>query len=268
MLGMCAYYNSLKDQKKKMNCTFQSSSQCLKLFKAIQHTNNMVNIRFDMQGMHIMSMDTSKTSLVRLELNADSFEMFHCPVPIMIGLYTNSLVTILQKSKSSKLVWKTDNNLTLTVILVNDDQTTEFLIRAIDIEEDQLDIPAMDDDMALQVEASVLREWMDKMLMVNGDVQFQITNQFFQCSVIGSTVGTITHREPINGKRIESLAKRENVDITLSFQAAKSMLMFSHCGSTCMVGFSNEQPSRLKVNLDNGSYLCLFVAPKIVDEHQ
>lgn len=249
-----------------MNCTWQLSAQCLTLFKAIQQTNSMVNVRFDRRGMHIVSMDAGKTSLVRLELRAESFESYQCLRPTTIGLCTESLVAILHKSKSSKLVWKADNERMLVVLLVNDDQTTEFQIRAIDIEEDQLDVPEMDDDMALQVEAGVLKEWMEKMLMTKSDVQFQITSQQFQCTSSDTNYATITHREPISGKRIESVASRAAVNITLSFQAVKAMLLFSQCGTTCMVGFSNEQPSRLKVNLGNASHLCLFVAPKIVEE--
>jgi hypothetical protein len=64
--------------------------------------------------------------------------------------------------------------------LAHDDQTTEFQIRAIDI--DELDIPEMDDDMVLEVEAPVLHEWMDKFWMTKADVQFQITPLEFQCS--------------------------------------------------------------------------------------
>ena len=248
-----------------MHCIWKSPSQCIKLFKAVQHTNNMVNITFDHTGLHIMSMDRSKTSLVRLHLTPDSFETFECSVPITLGLYTESLVGCLQKAKSSKLRWKINNNTTLSVILLHEDQTTEFQIRAIDIEEEQLDIPELDDDMALQVDATVLREWTDKMMMTKADCQFQITREKFQWSSTATEFGTITHCEPLNGKRIESLAVRNTVDITLSTQAVKAMSMFSHCGSTCMLGFSNEQPTRLKVELLYGSHLCLFVAPKIVD---
>ena len=249
-----------------MHCTWKSPSQCIKLFKAVHHTNAMVNIVFDTQGLHIMSMDSSKTSLVRLELTPSSFESFECTAPLTLGLNTESLVAILQKAKASQLTWKVTGDTILSVFLAHDDQTTEFQIRAIDIDEDQLDIPEMDDDMVLEVEAPVLHDWMDKILMTKADVQFQITPLEFQCCSTDVQFGTIVHSEPLNGKRIDALAVRSPVDITLSFQSAKSMLVFSKCGDRCIVGFSNAQPSRLKVNLGSGSHLCLFVAPKIVDD--
>jgi DNA polymerase III sliding clamp (beta) subunit (PCNA family) len=245
-----------------MHCTWKSPSQCIKLFQAVHHTNPRVNIVFDTQGLHIMSMDSSKTCLVRLELTPSSFESFECTTPLTLGVDTESLVALLQTAKTSKLSWQVSTDAILSVFLAHEDQTTEFRLRAIDIDEVQLDIPERDDDMALQVAAPVLHEWMNQMLMAKAEVQFQITPHQFQCSSTAVQFGTIVHSEPLNGQRIDALAVRSSVDITLSYQSAKSMLVFSTCGDLCIVGFSNAQPSRLKVNLgSDGSHLCLFVSP-------
>lgn len=249
-----------------MKCVWKSPAQCLQLFKAVQHTNTMVNLLVDTDGLHIVAMDMSQTSLVRLELKAAAFESWECPRPLSIGLYTEALVTILQKAKSfSTLAWTTSGETTFSVTVANQDQTTEFRLRAIDIDEDQLDIPEMDDDVALQVSSSVLREWLDNILMTKADVRFQLTHLHCRCSSSSTELGTIIYQEPIDGQRIESLIVRAEVDITLSYQAAKSLLVFSKCGTSCFLGFSNMQPSRLKVTLGHGSSLCLFVAPNIVE---
>ena len=123
----------------------------------------------------------------------------------------------------------------------------------------------MDDDVALQVGSSVLREWLDNILMTKADVRFQLTHLHCRCSSSSTELGTIIYQEPIDGQRIESLIVRAEVDITLSYQAAKYLLVFSKCGTSCFLGFSNMQPSRLKVTLGHGSSLCLFVAPNIVE---
>ena len=53
-----------------MQCTWPSSDICQKIFKAIQHTNTTVNVSFDQHGLHIMTMDSSHTSLIRMGINA------------------------------------------------------------------------------------------------------------------------------------------------------------------------------------------------------
>ena len=249
-----------------MECLWNSSAICLNLFKAIHHTNPMVNITFDEHGVHIMSMDMSKTSLVKLLLTPNSFKKYKCITPITIGMYTETMVMILQKAKKNELIWKAHDNMALSIIFLNDDQKCEFRLQAIDIDEEHLDIPELNDNILIKVESNVLREWTDKVLMAKNDVSFEISESNFVCSASSTELGKVIHSEPMNGKRIDTVAVRENVNITLSFQATKSMLIFSNCGEVSIIGFSNQQPSRLKVELGDGSYLCLYVAPKIIDE--
>jgi len=250
-----------------MNCTWKSTLQCLKLFKSIQHSNSMVNIMFGPSGVSIMSMDTSKTSLVRLILTPAFFEAFECTQPMVFGIYTETLSNVLQKAKQSTLHWKATDDGALTIVLQEQDFKTEFTLRSISIDDDQLDIPEMQDDVAFEVAANVVQDWTSKVLMTNSDIAFDITQQQFVCSSENTELGEIKHTEPINGERIRLSSYRAEVNIALSFNATKSLAIFSAAGGdTCFVGFSNEQPSRIQVNLGEGSTLCLFVAPKILDD--
>jgi proliferating cell nuclear antigen PCNA len=249
-----------------MKCVWGNTSECLKVFKAIQQTNSMINISFDEHGVHVMSMDQSKTSLVKLQLRPQTFHQYSCSTPITLGLYTETITNILQKAKKASVHWKAQDNTVLSIIFVHDDQRTEFSVRAIDIEEDQLDIPDLTDDVAISVHHAVLRDLMDKLLMAKSDIRFKISETEFCSSASSTEVGTITHTEPINGERVESVGFVNPVDITLSHNATKSMFVFSSCGGDkCFMGFSNAMPSRLKVALGPDSFLCLYVAPKIVD---
>lgn len=255
-------------ERHRMECSWVNTGDCSKLFKAIQYTNPTVNLTFDTTGMYIMSMDGSKTSLVRMLLKPEYFSSYKAPPePVVIGVYTEMISNILQKAKQSHMTWKTTDE-TLGIMLIQDDQKTMFGIRSIEIDEDQLDIPDMEDDCAVRVRSTVLRDWMDKMLMAKADVQFKITEHQFECATTSVNMGDIQHVEPIGGERIIKVGYKEDVNITLGFHAIKSMHVFSACGGEiCMVGFSNQMPTRLMVNLGKGSHLSLFMAPKIEDEY-
>ena len=251
----------------KMNCTWKSAGQCLKLFKSVQHTNNMVNILFDQHGLNIMSMDGSKTSLVRLRLKPEYFDSYRCSQPLVFGIYTETLTSVLQKAKQTTVQWKSTNDNALTVVMADKDFKTEITLRSIQIEDDHLDVPELEDDIAFTVDASVLRDWVDKVLMTKADVAFDITNQEFACSSEAIEVGEIKHIEPVGGERVKLVAFRNPVNIALSFNSTRSMAVFAAAGGqTCFVGFSNNQPSRIQVNLGHESTLCLYVAPKILDD--
>ena len=250
-----------------MNCTWKDATSCLKIFKAVQHTNPMVNITFDTNGVHIMSMDASKTSLVKLELTPGYFEQYSCTGSVMHGVYTETLTNILQKVKKDKLHWKSTNGNVLTIVCSVSDQKTEFNLRAIDIEEDTLAIPELRDNVAVLMERDALRGVIDKILMGKTDMRVDIENKTLRLTSESTEFGQISHVEPVGGERVQQSAYLEDVHITLSFHATKSMFVFSGCGnSSCFIGFSNDMPSRLKVELGQESYLCLYVAPKIQEE--
>lgn len=250
-----------------MICSWKSGHQCLKLFKAIQHTNKMVNISFDSMGIDIMSMDMSKTSLVKLKLESCEFEQYQCTEPMTLGIYSEVLVNILQKVKKNKLVWQAKDNTALTLVFIDDAQKTEFTIRTIDIDDDQLAIPELQDDVAIRVPKEVVHDWIDKMLMTKSDVRFRVTQNEFSCESTSTEMGTIKCSEPIGTDRIVSTNFRRSVDMQLSSYATKSLQVFAGTGGdTCFIGLSNDQPSRIKVSLGDDSSICLYVAPKIVSD--
>jgi len=246
-----------------MLCTWSDANACLKIFKAIQHTNPIVNITFDTHGIHVMAMDTSKTSLVKLDMTPSYFTSYTCTEELTLGIYTESLCNILQKVKKNTLTWSASQNI-LSIRLAQADQTTEFSLRAIDIEEDHLDIPELEDDVAVTMDYNSIKDIMDKLLMGKTEVRVDINQHKLQLSSESTEFGKITHSEPIGGERVKQIAFRNEVSIGLSFHAIKSVFIFSSCGTgPCFLGFSNEMPSRLKVGLGPGSFIALYVAPKI-----
>lgn len=249
-----------------MLCSWKNSGACLKIFKAIQHTNPMVNVMFDEDGAHIMTMDTSKTSLIKLNLATEYFQDYRCNTKMTLGVYTETLVNILQKVKKDQLVWKATDNI-LTIVVQATDQKTEFNLRAIDIEEDHLDIPELVDDVSVVMHKDSVKDVMDKILMGKTDMTVNIQQQKLKLSSESTEFGKIVHTETIGGDRVQLNDFKNAVDIMLSFHAVKSLFTFSSCGEgPCFLGFSNAMPSRLRVELGTNSYLCLYVAPKIIED--
>ena len=140
-------------------------------------------------------------------------------------------------------------------------------MRTIDIEEDLLDVPELQDDVALRVPREVLQQWLDTMLMSKDDVRFIVQNNQITLQSTSTELGTISHSEPIPSDRVQMGAFRNAVDMSLSTYACKSLVMFAAMGGdNCFLGLSNEQPSRIKVGMGDDSYVSLYVAPKISED--
>ena len=247
-----------------MQCTWPSSDICQKIFKAIQHTNTTVNVTFDQQGLHIMTMDSSHTSLIRMELNPDFFNQWKCQVPITLGLHTEVLVNMLLKAKKSQISWHVPNDTQLNIQFEKDGRVTSFSLRAIDIDDEALAIPEMVDDVGLFASNTTVKDWMDTVMMTKGDIQFKLTKEDFKCSSETIEFGEVVVQEMMNGNHIELHNHKEDVSITINHNGAKSMAIYSACGQKCYLGVSNAMPAHLKIALDdNQSYIEYFIAPKM-----
>ena len=181
-------------------------------------------------------------------------------------MYTETLTNVLQKVKKDTLSWKATDNM-LTIVVQATDQKTEFNLRAIDIEEDYLDIPELVDDVSIVMHKDSIKDVTDRILMGKTDMVVKMHQQQFQFSSESTEFGKIVHTETIGGERVQLKGFNKPVEIMLSFNAVKSIFIFSSCGAgPCLLGFSNEMPSRLRVELGTESYLCLYVAPKIIED--
>ena len=254
-------------QKKNMQCTWPSPDICQKIFKAIQHTNTTVNVTFDQNGLHIMTMDSSHTSLIRMELLPTFFSQWKCEVPLTIGLHTEVLVNMLLKAKKSQISWHVPNDSQLNITFEKDGRQILFSMRAIDIEDEALDIPQMTDDVGFFASNTTVKEWMDTVMMTKGDIHFKITNEDFVCSSETIEFGEVVVKESMTGNHIQSHNYNKDVNITINHNGAKSIGIYSMCGSQCYLGISNNMPAHIKIALDEKqSYIEYFIAPKMEED--
>lgn len=247
-----------------MQCTWPSSDICQKIFKAIQHTNTTVNVSFDQHGLHIMTMDSSHTSLIRMELTPSFFSQWKCEVPITLGLHTEVMVNMLLKAKKSQISWSVPNDTQLNIQFEKDGREILFSMRAIDIEDEALAIPEMVDDVGLFASNTTIKDWMDTVMMTKGDIHFKITKEDFMCSSETIEFGEVVVKETMTGNHIQPHNYKEDVNISINHNGAKSMAIYSACGTKCYLGVSNKMPAHLKIALDeNQSYIEYFIAPKM-----
>jgi len=250
-----------------MEIIWKQNNAALEIFKAIGKTNNIINILLDEAGLSIMGMDSSKTTLVQLVLPSSYFSDYHCTEPLEIGVYTNSLVSILSKVKNNQLIWKSSSSLALSIILKNEIGSTEFKLRCIDVQEDRLDVPELNHNVSLETSSVILTEILDKMVMAKSDLKFKIDSQNLKLIADSTEFGVICHEEPLqNEERFQS-----NIDqaVCLSFGYNSIQLILNFCKvskNKLFLGLSSEMPLKLKLNLGDNASMSLYIAPRIFDD--
>jgi proliferating cell nuclear antigen PCNA len=251
-----------------MEIIWKENNDSLQIFKAIEKTNTIVNILLNQDGLMVLGMDLCKTSLVRLVLPKSYFDKLVCPAPMEIGVYTASLVSILSKAKNNKMIWKASSDLSLSICLEDNASTqTEFSLRCIDVQEDQLNIPEITHDVEIDIFPSKLIDILDKIVMVKSDVKIKADPKNIIMVSDSVELGRIMHSEATSNNKNIQCDVKQSVSLLFSYNAMLLILTFCKVSkNVCFLGLSEQMPLRFKSNLGDDGFIELYIAPKMQDD--
>ena len=93
--------------------TVQSSAIRI-LVEALKEILSEANFQFDETGIRVITTDSSHSMLVHLKLDAEKFEMFHCPSKTIVGIgllnFYKMIKTLNNHSILTLFIEKTDEN--------------------------------------------------------------------------------------------------------------------------------------------------------------
>lgn len=122
------------------------SSIIQKLFEALKQIIVETNIECNAEGLRIVTMDESHTTLVRLSLQAEKFENYHCPSPICIGVDVTQLFSILKNMSPDEILtfFMSDTNASdLDIIIENHSkgEITHYKLKLLELNPETYRIP-------------------------------------------------------------------------------------------------------------------------------
>ena len=121
------------------------------LFEVLKDVLTDVNIIFDETGVKIMAMDGNHVALIHLKLEADKFEQYYCKEKTMIGVCMMSFYKLMKTVSNSDTItmfMEENNTDQLHISVRNSDKNsiTNFSLKLLDIDEEELEIPDVDID--------------------------------------------------------------------------------------------------------------------------
>jgi proliferating cell nuclear antigen len=114
------------------------------VFEVLKDIINDVNVYFTARGVHILTLDTARVTLVHMTLNAENFEEYDCPQDIAAGLNICNVYKLLKSvTGQDVLTLKVEGRDVLEMTIENPvkKSSTNFKLKLLDINEDILDLP-------------------------------------------------------------------------------------------------------------------------------
>jgi proliferating cell nuclear antigen len=114
------------------------------VFEVLKDIINDVNVYFTAKGVHILTLDTARVTLVHMTLGAENFEEYECPADIAAGLNMGNIYKLLKSvTNQDTLTLKVEGRDVMEVLIENPvkKSATNFKLKLLDINEDILEVP-------------------------------------------------------------------------------------------------------------------------------
>ena len=186
------------------------------VFEVLKDIINDVNVYFTPKGVHILTLDTARVTLVHMTLGAENFEEYECTTEIAAGLNMANMYKLLKSiSSTDALSLRVVNRDYMEISIENlvKKSSTDFKLKLLDINEDVLELPDIHMNVVTTMpsvdfqriardmgnwasEMSIVRDGPHLILSCQGDIADQTTKIEFPESV--SRTGSVFSLKYIN----------------------------------------------------------------------
>lgn len=247
-----------------------------KILEAIKDLVNDANFDCTSNGMALQAMDTAHVSLVHLLLREGAFDHFRCDRPLSLGVNMGSLSKILKcaDSKDSITLKADDNGDSLSFVFEapENDRYSEFEMKLIEIEADQLGIPETEYSAVVRMPSVEFKRICSDLSVIGDTVTIAATKagvKFSSSGEVGN--GSILVRQNAaadDEKTATMIELKENVTLTFALKYLNTFSKSNPLSDTVTLSLSKESPLLVEYKINDNGHIRYYLAPKIDEDEE
>lgn len=235
------------------------------LFETLSHAIHDSNISWEPnEGMKLLTMDGARCALVFLKLDAQNFDQFHCPSPLVTGVNMASVWKLLKTASSHDcivLYVEKDNPHELGITIHNSDKNalTDYKLKLLDCDAETISVPDVSFDRVLTLPSAYFQRLCREMTHLGEFMNIAITGNSLKLSCDGAFASqTTVIGEADSCMAIES-SSGEDVEGTFSLRYLNLFTRASGLCSTVQLFLKKSYPLVLSYNVASlgGLKFCL-----------
>ena len=235
------------------------------LFEVLKELLNDVNIVADPSGIKIIALDSAQVTLCHCFLEGSSFEVFHCPTPLVIGVNVQNMYKLLKPSSSQDtLTMQIDeaSSNDLEIIIQNSEKKSKtfFKLKLLDIDDERVGIPSVEMTTCITMASGDFQRLIRDMLTIGNVLRIKVTRE----EVIFETAGDFASQRTVLETSEETIIDENEEEIDLLF-SLKLLSLFSKAqtlSTTCSLWLQANFPLIIQYAIGNLGQLRLILCPK------
>ena len=236
------------DGKYSMHIRTVQGSSLKGLFEVLKELLNDVNVVVNASGIKVLAMDSAQVTLCHCLLEAQNFEVFHCPETVVIGLNVQNLYKLLKTVSSQDtltLQIEEDCPNDLEIIIQNSEKKSKtfYRLRLLDIDDDHVKVPTVEMTTCITMASVDFQRLIRDMLTVGTVLRVRVKKR----EVIFETSGDFASQRTIL-ETSEALNETEDeIDLSFSLKLLSLFSKASTLSTTCSLWLPGRLPARSAV---------------------
>mmetsp|Transcript_42749 Transcript_42749/g.101755 ORF Transcript_42749/g.101755 Transcript_42749/m.101755 type:complete len:260 (+) Transcript_42749:1959-2738(+) len=253
-----------------LEARLSQSGQFKKIIEAVKDIVTDINFDCNSNGISVQAIDASHVSLVSLVLRSEGFEHFQCDNPVSLGINLSSLYKILRCSSNedSITISCTDNpeSLCITFESQDNDRSSQFHLRLIQIDPEQLGIPDTEYNATICLTSLEYKRICTDMSTLGDTMDIGISKEGLKFEIDGDIgKGNIILRQPLRETNPDENIKfeiNEPVKMTFALRHLNSFAKATPLSEKIIIRMSKDVPLQLHFKINQLGFIRYYLAPK------
>ncbi|APC25811.1 PCNA [Only Syngen Nebraska virus 5] len=231
-----------------------------KLFVVFNDLVDVANLSFTEGGLNVQSMDTSHVSLINLKIGRSYFKEYSIDQEANVGIKISNFVRILECIGNDEV--------TISFTYENPDELiiksdySDFKMKTIDIETEEMEIPEMDIDVLIDADSSVIQKYLKNMAGFGDTVKIYTQDDVVHMKTTGE-IGEVDMQ--IHDQRVEI---RGQLSCEFATRYLMTFAKAAGISKRVVIKLLDDQPGIFTYTFDeeSDSNISFFLAPKVKDD--
>lgn len=246
------------------------------ILEAIKDLVLDANIDISEEELSIQAMDSSHVSLVQVTLRSVGFDHFRCDRSNSLGFNSANLSKILKCAGNDDIITlKAEDEadvLTLMFETQRQDRISDFELKLMDIDSEQLGIPDTEYKCTVKMPSDEFQRIIRDMQVLGDTCVLACSKEGIRFSVSGEMgTGNVLVRSNVTADKEEeqvTIDMEEPVELTFALRYLNFFTKATGLGPTVVVSMSPDVPIVVEYPIEDFGHVKYFLAPKIDDDEE
>ena len=259
-----------------MNIEIKDNAKCEIFATIFQHMklfSETINIHCKTEGISVQTMDSCRVSIIELFMPLSWFDNYVIETDVVIGINTVLLFKILgtrEKGQNILIEHNTTDSDRLQIKFESDQSMFDktFEVPLVDLDTEIMGIPDMEYEAEFTLPSAHFAGLVNQLKLFGDSMDIECSEEEIVLYSTSVDSGKMSVKIDIDDLKSFVIDEGGSVRLSYSLNNLYNMVQYHKLSANIDISLKSNFPMKLRLNIqgDDSAYICMYLAPKIIDD--